>query len=304
MERDWIVPMSGVVPSFFACVKAFSAPHDGIIVLSPVYYPFFRAAEQNGRKVVSINLIEKNRNYKIDFEKLEQEAQKKENSVLLFCSPHNPVGRVWTKYELQRVADICKKNNVLVISDEIHFDLIMPGFRHHVFSEVEPDSVILTAPSKTFNIAGLQCSNMIIQNKELRERIKKEISTMSEGSCNCLGYTACKAAYRYGDEWLNQLLQVINYNKKTVEHFFEEKMPEVRTAELQGTYLQWWDFRGYKLSNEELEKILVNEAFLFPDMGYVFGPGGNGFIRVNLGCPSVKIEEALVRLEKAMRLHV
>lgn len=304
IDPEWIIPMPGVVPSFFTCIKALSSPGDGVIVFSPVYYPFYRAIEKNNRKVVSVELIEKDRKYTINFDEFSKEASKNENKILLFCSPHNPVGRVWTEEELSRVAEICKKNNIIVVSDEIHFDLIMPNYKHHIFAKYDENAIILTAPSKTFNIAGLQCSNMIIKNKEYRDKINYEIATLSIENCNALGYIACKAAYLHGEAWLNELLQIIDLNKKTVESFFEKRIPQIKVSELEGTYLQWWDFRELGFSDEKLEDMLVNEAYIFSDMGTMFKNGGSGFIRINLACPTRKIKETLERLEKTLKKYV
>lgn len=307
VEKEWITQTPGVVPAMFFAVKAFTEPGDGVIVMTPVYYPFYGAVKANGRTVVETALIDDGENYTIDFEDLEAKAKDPKNKMILFCSPHNPVGRVWTPEELERVGRICIDNDVVIISDEIHFDLIMPGYKHHVFASLSEEfaqhSVICTAPSKTFNLAGMQTSNIIIPNKELQKKFVAQVDSCGMELANILGYEACRIAYTQCDQWLEELIQLIVRNKEYIENFAAEHFPVVKCRKMEGTYLQWLDFRGFGMDPQELGRILKTEAQLFLDDGYMFGDGGNGFERINLACPTWVIEKAMIRLLDTMKKH-
>jgi aminotransferase/cystathionine beta-lyase len=305
IKPEWIVNSNGVVAAFFNAVKALAAPGEGVIIMPPVYYPFFMAIERNKRRVVMNNLRIQNGRYEIDFEDLEKKAADPRNKVLLFCSPHNPVGRVWEAAELKRIGDICLEHQVAIVSDEIHFDLIMPGFKHTVFASLgeayAQNLITCTAPSKTFNLAGMQSSNIIIQNKELMAKYLDELShNMGRPSLNILGYKACEIAYTQCAPWLDELITVIDANKKMVEDFMGRRIPRIKVFNLEGTYLQWWDCRELGMGHEELEKFMIFEALLFLDEGYLFGESGRGYERINLACPAVVLEAALERLERAL----
>lgn len=301
INSEWIVGSAGVVGAFYSAIRAFSNPGDGIIIMSPVYYPFYSAIELNNRKVVKNPLINTGSSYEIDFNDLEMKAKEHTNKILLFCSPHNPTGRVWTKEELEKVGEICLKNNILIISDEIHFDLIMPDHKHTVFAslsdELANNTIVCTAPSKTFNLAGMQTSNIIIPNEDLRETYVKEIQSQGVFSLNILGYKACEIAYTKCEKWLDELLGLIYHNHLELKKYMEENIPEIKVHDLQGTYLQWMDFNGLGLDKDELEK-LMHENELFFDEGYVFGEEGNGFERMNLACPTKTMMVGLERLKK------
>jgi aminotransferase/cystathionine beta-lyase len=306
IKDEWIVNTGGVVTGFFNAVKALTAPGEGVIIMPPVYYPFFMAAERNKRRVVANNLLIKNGRYEIDFDDLEEKARDPGNRLLLFCSPHNPVGRVWEAGELKRIGDICLRHGVTIISDEIHFDLIMPGFTHTVFASLGEDyaqnTITCTAPSKTFNMAGMRASNIIIPNGELRRKYLEEIShNMGGPSLNILGYRACEIAYTRCGPWLDELIPVIDNNRKTVEEFMARRIPGIKVSGMEGTYLQWWDCRGLGMDYRELEKFMINEARLFLDEGYIFGENGRGYERINLACPAAVLEEALERLAGALK---
>lgn len=308
IRPEWIVGSTGVVSAFFAAVRAFSNPGDGVIVMSPVYYPFYYAMERNGRRIVKSPLIHTGETYLIDFEDLERQAKEEKNKVLIFCSPHNPVGRVWTREELVRVAEICRRNHVLVVSDEIHSDLIMPGYRHTVFatlSQVDADNVIVcTAPTKTFNLAGLQVSNIIIPNPSIRRRFNAEMESQGAFSLNVFGYRACETAYRECREWLEELLRHIKKNHLELKRYMAANLPEVKVYDLEGTYLQWMDFNSLGWDKAELERFLHQEALVFFDEGYVFGDEGSGFERMNLACPTWVMMEGLERLHQAIRRRI
>ena len=255
IDPSWIVQLNGVVQGLYAAVRAFSNPGDGVLIVTPVYYPFYRAIRLNGREVIESPLRLVDGRYEVDFEDFEEKVKKAK--IFLLCNPHNPVGRVWTEEELRRMGDICLKNNVLVVSDEIHFDLIMPGYTHTVFTKAVPEmenrTVICTAPSKTFNIAGMQTSNIIIANPEMREAFRKEL----HGSPSFLGFRACEAAYRGAEPWLDECLEVIQKNSGLVDSFLKEHLPWAVVSPLEGTYLKWVDFTRSGLSKEELEERLA-----------------------------------------------
>lgn len=305
IEKEWIVDYPGVVPALYHLVQAFTQPGDGVILFTPVYYPFYSAVRENGRSVAASPLRSNGTHYEIDFEDLEKKAADPANRICILCSPHNPVGRVWSEEELRRVGEICLRNKVLVIADEIHHDLVLPGHEHHVFAslseEFAANSIICTAPSKTFNTAGLMTSNLIIANPELREKVLTFRKKQAVFSCNVLGYQACEIAYTQCEDWLEELLLVLERNRKLVQSFFCERMPQVTVFELEGTYLQWLDFRGLGLSYPELEQFMTEQALLFTDEGYLFGEEGQGFERINLACPTWVLQQALERLDAAWR---
>ncbi len=307
VKKEWITQTPGVVPAMFFAVKAFTEPGDGVIIMTPVYYPFYGAVKANERKLVETHLLDDGETYTVDFEDLECKAKDPENKLLLLCSPHNPVGRVWTVEELERIGRICIDNDVVIVSDEIHFDLIMPGYKHHVFASLSEEfaqhSVICTAPSKTFNLAGMQTSNIIIPNPELQKKFVAQVDSCGMELANILGYEACRIAYTECEEWLEELLQLIVRNKEYVERFTEEHFPIIKCRKMEGTYLQWLDFRALNMDPKEQEKMLQSEAQLFLDAGYMFGGGGDGFERINLACPTWVIEKAMARLLDVLRKH-
>lgn len=305
-QHDWtitpesIVGTLGVVPALFNAVKAFCQPGDGIILLTPVYYPFYSAVENGGCTLKRCPLIYKDNAYSIDFDLFEKLAKEDDTKMFIFCSPHNPVGRVWTKDELVRLGTICKENGVRILSDEIHFDLIMPGHTHIPFASLPgfEDVIVCTAPSKTFNLAAMQTSNIIIPNEDDR---KKFVELMGHSSPAALGLEACRIAYTECTEWKDQCIAAIWDNYKFAKAFIEEKLPQIKVIDLQGTYLMWLDCTALGLSKEELEELTVQKAELFLDEGYVFGDEGAGFERVNLACPQWVLKAALERLEKAVK---
>jgi putative C-S lyase len=309
IDGGWIVTSSGVVSALFDAVRAFTKPGDGIIIFAPVYYPFYRAIEANGRRLVVSNLMTKDGRYTVDYDDLEARAKEKENTLLIFCSPHNPVGRVWDREELERIGKICIENKVTVVSDEIHFDIVLPGYTHTVFASINEDfaqnTVTCTAPSKTFNLAGLQTSNIIIKNENLRKTFA-ETQALRSGHpiLNIFGYKACEIAYTTCEKWLEEFLGVLDRNREIAEDFFRKKVRGIRVSRLEGTYLQWWDCRALGMDCDELEDFMENEASLFLDGGYIFGIPGKGFERINLACPPAVLEAALERLAGAIERRV
>lgn len=308
-KPEWILGTHGIVDAFYTAVKAFTKEQEGVMLLTPVYYPMYMAIKNNNRVLVDCPLIYKDSRYDIDFEDFERKAKDSNTKIFILCSPHNPCSRVWTKEELEKMAKICLENNVFVVSDEIHFDLIMPGNKHHVFAslseEVANNCMVCTAPSKTFNLAGLQTSNIFVPNEKIRKQYLKEMLTTSANpKCNILGYQACKTAYEYCEEWLDQAIEVINTNKKVIEDFFAKEFPQIKVIDLQATYLLWMDWRGLGLDHKELERINRMEAQLFFDEGYIFGEQGEGFERWNIACPTKYIHEALERMKEAYSKYV
>ncbi|MGV8981063.1 MalY/PatB family protein [Clostridium sp.] len=307
INREWIVGSAGVVSAFFSTIKAFSNPGDGIIIMTPVYYPFYYSIEKNDRKLVKNPLINDGSTYVIDYEDLEKKTQNPNNKILLFCSPHNPTGRVWSRAELEKIGDICLRNNVLIISDEIHFDLIMPGYKHTIFASISEElannMVVCTAPSKTFNLAGMQASNIIIPNKKLRDGYLKEVGSNGFFSLSILGYKACEIAYTECEAWLDELIKLIYHNHLELKKYIEENIPVIKVYDLEGTYLQWMDFNGLGLNKDELEKLMHEEAMLFFDEGYLFGEEGNGYERMNIACPTKVMMDGLVRLKETLALR-
>lgn len=305
IRKEWILAVPGVVGAFYMAVRALTEPGEGVIVMTPVYYPFYDAVKSAGRNLVENPLVERNGRFEIDFDDLERKAADPKTTALLFCSPHNPVGRVWTVPELQQVVQICEKHHVKIFSDEIHFDLIMPGYTHTVLAKISAEAakhmVIFTAPSKTFNLAGLHVSNVVIPDVSLRSRFRKEMASQAIMNINALGYEACRLAYEEGEPWLEELIQVIKGNHEVLRDYMEEHHPEVRVYPLEGTYLQWMDFRPLGISKEDLEKLMHKKALVFFDEGYVFGNGGEGFERMNLACPRWVLLEGLKRMTKTLR---
>jgi len=305
VNREWIVGSAGVVNAFFSAIKAFSNPGDGIIIMTPAYYPFYYSIERNNRKLVKNPLINNGSTYVIDYEDLEKKTQNPNNKILLFCSPHNPTGRVWSREELEKIGEICLRNNVLIISDEIHFDLIMPGYKHTIFASISEElannMLVCTAPSKTFNLAGMQTSNIIIPNKELRDGYHKEVESNGFFSLSILGYKACEIAYTECESWLDELIKLIYHNHLELKKYIEENIPVIKVYDLEGTYLQWMDFNGLGLNKDELEKLMHEEAVLFFDEGYLFGEEGNGYERMNIACPTKVMMDGLIRLKETLK---
>lgn len=300
IEPQWIVGTHGVVEALKVSVKAFCEPGEGVITFTPVYYPFYMAIENHGCEIVRCPLVYKGNAYTIDFDLFEKLCKDDNNKMFILCSPHNPVGRVWSAAELKRICDICRRNNVRIISDEIHFDIIMPGFEHttiHNVAESSDNIIVCTAPSKTFNLATMQTSNIIIPGDEDRGRFQE---VLGFGGPSALGLEACRIAYTRCEEWVDEMIQVIDGNRRMAVDFIGERLPEIKAVELQGTYLLWLDCTALGKTKEELEAMMV-EAELFLDEGYMFGDEGAGFERVNLAVPKDVLMKALERLERAVK---
>ena len=303
IERDWILFSPGVVPALNLAVQAYTQPGDRVIVQTPVYYPFSTAVVNNGRELVRNTLTEEDGTYRIDFDNFEQSVDGR-TRLLIFCSPHNPVGRVWTRDELEKLAEICVRHRLVIVSDEIHADLVMKGHIHLPLATISPAvaslTVTCTAPNKTFNVAGLQAGNVIISSPELRDRFRAVLTNAGLAMANIFALVATEAAYDHGEEWLARLLGYLHDNYTFLRAFVEQRMPRVKVTPLEGTYLVWLDFRGCGLGDPELKTLLLQRAGVWLDAGPMFGPGGEGFQRINVACPRSVLAQALERIAAAL----
>ena len=305
IKQEWLVKTPGIVFALAMAVKAFTEVGDAVLIQQPVYYPFSEVIADNDRKVVSSDLVlEEDGKYHIDFADFENKI--KENRVKLFflCSPHNPVGRVWTKEEFAQIADICIRYNVVVVSDEIHEDFTYEGYTHTPFvnadERIRDFCITATSPGKTFNLAGLQISNIFISNAKLRHAFKKQIAAAGYSQLNTMGIVACEAAYTYGGQWYASLKNYLQANLDFAREYIAKEIPKVKLVEPEGTYLIWLDFRELSLCESELENLIVNEAKLWLDSGAIFGKIGEGFERINIATSRKVLEEALHRIKKAV----
>lgn len=300
IQRDWIVMCPGVVPSINAAVMAFTQPGEAVIVQPPVYFPFFSAVTETGRKLVRNPLHLENGRYTIDFDHLEQCA--KHAHLLLLCSPHNPVGRVWQPSELERLLEIAEKHNLIVFSDEIHADLIYPGNRHYAlgaFPERAANIITAVAPSKTFNIPGLNLSALIIPDKSTRNAITQVFNTLHVSASNPFSTTAFEAAYREGEAWLEALLIYLRDTRDSVATFLAQHLPEIKVIQAEGTYLLWLDCRAMNMTDAQLKQFFVAEAGVGMSPGTLFGAEGSGFMRFNIGAPRRVILRVLDKVAQA-----
>ena len=305
IDREWLVFTTGVIPGISSIIRKLTTPAEKVLVQTPVYNIFFNSIINNGRQVKESPLLLKDDHYEMDFEQLEKDLSDPQTSLMLLCNPQNPGGRIWTKDELAKVAELCARYDVRVVSDEIHCDITAPGTSYVPFASVSDTagdiSVTLISPSKAFNIAGLQISNIIITDNKLRYRFKKQLDAFGYSQANAAGIYACEAAYRYGSEWLEALKGYIQSNIEYTKNFIETTLENVRVFKTQATYLIWLDFRGTGLSDEEIDKKIIYEAGLWLDSGSIFGDSGKGFQRINAACPRSILQEALERLVKAFR---
>lgn len=304
IEKDWIEFSPGIVPAINIAVMTYTEPGDKIIVQNPVYYPFFSAVENNNRELLYNQLKLKDGKYFMDFDDLEKKI-KSGAKMLILCSPSNPTGRVWTKDELERLGKLCTDNNVLIVSDEIHSDIVYKEHKHipiaSISRELLNNTITCMAPSKTFNIAGLSTSEIIIPNKKLRKKFNKKIERIHVGMTNVFGIEALEAAYREGEEWLDQLLIYLQENVDFIKEYIANNIPKIKVVEPEGTYLVWLDCRGLGMNNRQLKRFMIEEAKVGLNDGPVFREGGEGFQRINIGCPRSILKEGLERIEKAVK---
>ena len=303
VKKEWIVFSPGVVPALWHIVRTFCSPGEKVILQSPVYYPFYKVIEDNGCQVINNRLINNGGRYEMNFDELEKQAADGSVKMMILCSPHNPVGRVWTKEELRRVSEICFANDVLLVSDEIHSDLV---FRPNVHTpaaslseELMMNTITCMAPSKTFNLAGVQVSDVIVPDRRLRRKLAGSLKSAGVMP-NVFGLAAQTAAYNEGEEWLEQLLEYLAGNLDVMENFITSELPEVKSRRPEGTYLAWLDFSGYGFTTEELQNRMKNKAGVALDDGYIFGDGGEPCQRINFACPRSVLIKAMERLRKGV----
>ncbi len=305
IRREWTVRTPGVVFALALAVRAYTEPGDAVLIQQPVYYPFSEVIRDNGRRIVSSDLLydREMRTYRMDLSDLETKIREEKIRLFFLCNPHNPVGRVWDPEELREAGEICRRYGVTVVSDEIHADFVYEK-KHTVFSLAGEGfgdfSVICTAPSKTFNLAGLQISNIIIRDPELRKRFRQQLDAAGYSQANTFGLRACEAAYRGGEEWLEALLGYLRGNRDYLEEYLKENMPRIRMVRVEGTYLAWLDLRDLGFSPREREERIIHGAGLWLDRGEVFGLTGEGFERINFACPRSVLREALEKLKVGM----
>ena len=302
VEKEWILYTPGVVAGFSIAIQAYSQPGDKVVIQPPVYYPFKRQILGTGRQVVENPLKIVDGYYMMDFEDLADKIDDRTKMIIL-CSPHNPVSRVWKREELEKLVEICEEKDILIISDEIHNDLILGEIKHTPTATISEGAlqrtVTLVAPSKTFNLAGLTNANAIIANKKLREAFRCQ-SSKGSGHGNIFGMVAQDAAYNKGEAWLEELLTYLRGNLKYLKEFIDEKIPGLKLYPLEGTYLAWVDCTSLGMNDEELNEFMLKKAKLWLDEGTLFGTGGSMFMRINLACPRSLLKRALVNLETAV----
>lgn len=303
IQGDWVVKIAGVVFALHVLIEALSQPGDAVLVQQPVYMPFFHAVEHRSRTLVVNQLIEKDGAYSLDLEDFERKIKEHNVKLFILCNPQNPIARVWTKQELTAMGELCIRNGVTVIADEIHADFIYPGQQHTVFAsicqEFAQNSVTCAAPSKTFNLAGLQTSNLFIPNEQLRERVRATMGGMGIGSPNLLGQIACQAAYQQGDDWVDQLVEYLWGNIALLSESLADT--PLRISKPQGTYLMWLDCRALGFAEEALMDFFKHKAKLYLIGGPAFGAGGEGFARMNIGLPRPLLKQAMQQLKGPRR---
>jgi cysteine-S-conjugate beta-lyase len=301
-ERSWAIHTPGVVFALATAIRSYTQPGDAIVVQPPVYYPFRLMIQENGRRMVINPLRYEQGSYTMDFEGFERTLKETGAKLFILCNPHNPVGRAWTEEELRRIGEICLANDVLVVSDEIHADFARPGHKHVSFATLgnrfANNAVVCTSPSKTFNLAGLQISNIFIPNKTLHDAFKRTLSRTGYDEPSMVGAVAAQACYEHGEEWLRQLKAKLNQNYQVLEQAISE-IQGMHLVPLESTYLPWIDCNGLGMSDAELKEFVEKKAKLWLDLGTMFGKEGSGFIRMNLATPTANIEEACSRLANA-----
>ena len=305
VERKWLVKTPGVVFAIAAAIRAFTKEGDSILLQQPVYYPFREAIVENNRTLVNSPLKLVNGHYEIDFDDFERKIKENHVKMFLLCSPHNPGGRVWKEWELRKLGDICVEHDVIVVSDEIHSDFVWEDNQHLVFASLSPEyarrTITCTSPSKTFNLAGLQISNIFIPNQQMRRAFRRQIGAAGYSQVGIMGLVACQAAYEEGEEWLLAVKEYIWNNFLFLKEYIEKYMPQIPVIVPEGTYLVWLDFRELGLTEAEREKLIVNKARLWLDSGAMFGEDGEGFERINIACPRIILEKALEQLSEALQ---
>jgi cystathionine beta-lyase len=300
-QPAWNIKTPGIVFAIATAITALTQPGEAVLIQEPVYYPFARMIEANGRRSVVNELRLTEGRYEIDFDDFEACVKTRQIKLFLLCSPHNPVGRVWTREELSRVGEICLKYGVYVLSDEIHSDFVFPGQTHTVFTQIAPSlapiSIICTSPTKTFNLAGLQISNIFIPYPDLRKTFAHAYERTGYSQLNTMGLAAAEAVYTHGQDWRDRLIRYLEGNVAYLRRSLSQT--PIRLIEPEGTYLMWLDCRALNLNDTELNQFFLNKAKLWLNRGPTFGQGGAGFMRMNIGCPRKTLEQAVNRLNQA-----
>lgn len=303
ITKEEILFSPGVVPSIAVAIQAFTEPGDAVLIHDPVYPPFAKMVTANQRKLVRNTLIERNGHFEMDLAAMETQIVDNQIKLFILCNPHNPGGRVWHKEELQAVGRLCQKHQVLVISDEIHEDLIFQPHHHVSFHTVQPDfadfSIVLTAATKTFNLAGIKNSMVFIKNPELKKRFTTQQEKTEQSQINTFGLIGTEAAYREGEVWLTDLLTYLQENLSFACDYFRDQMPKLKVLQPEGTYLLWLDFSAFQLSDKQLQEKLINEAGVVLNPGITFGPGGTQHMRFNIACPRKILAQGLQQIAEA-----
>ena len=301
VRKEWILFTTGVLPALSAIFRALTVPGDKVIIQTPVYNCFFSSIRNNDCEPAINELIYKDGVYRIDFDDLEKKASDPKAKVLLLCSPHNPAGRVWTKDELVRIGEICLRNQVFVVSDEIHCDLVYNGYRHIPFASISDEflqnSVTCTAPSKTFNLAGIKVANIIASHEEIRQKIDKALNINEVSEISAFAVEALIAAYNQGGEWLDELITYLSDNYRYLTEFLKKELPFVKALPLEATYLVWLDFSALKQSSHAIAENLLQKEGLWVNKGTMYGENGEGFIRMNIACPRQLLREGLMKMK-------
>jgi len=305
IQPEWLVKSPGVVFSICTAIRALTKPGDAVLIQQPVYYPFESTVKDNGRRLVVNQLLYCDGRYQMDLHEFERLIVEENVKLFILCSPHNPVGRVWTREELTQVGDICVRHGVYVISDEIHQDFVYPGYRHLVFAGLKPEyadiAITCAAPSKTFNMPGLQISNVFISNPKIRRLFIEELKKTGYSQPNLMGIIACQAAYEKGAQWMDELIGYLAGNLTLLREFLTDELPDISLVEPEGTYLIWLDFSKLGLSDRELEQLLIHRGKIWLSPGPAFGAGGQGFQRFNIACPRSLLQQGLNRLKEALK---
>jgi len=303
-EKEWLVKTPGIVYALAMAVQAFTSEGDAVILQQPVYYPFSSVIKSNNRKLINVPMVREGSTYTVDFDSFERAIVEHNVKLFLLCNPHNPIGRVYRREELLRFAEICLKHNVMVVSDEIHADFVWAPHVHTTYATLGAEYVnncmVCTAPSKTFNLAGLQISNVFIPNEKLRKRFTKQMEKSGYSQLGTFGIVACEAAYTYGEEWLDELKAYIWENIQFTRNYFEEYLAPLEVFVPEGTYLMWFDCEKLGMTGAERDRWMLEEAKLWLDSGAMFGPDGEAFERINVACPRIALEKGLAQLRQAL----
>ena len=305
VKPEWIVFTPGVIPGFNIAYQMFTDPGDGVIVQTPIYYPFMDGVRNNGRTMVVNQLQENDGYYTMNFEELEQQVKDPANKILIMANPHNPTGRCWTREELEKLGNLCADNDVLLICDEIHADLIMAGAKHCSMGtlpeKIRQNTIFHYAPSKTFNLAGLQTAFAVIPNDAIRAKFEQGQTANRIINMNWFGQVALEVAYDQCEDYVTDLCDYVNANMDYMAAYLEENLPQLKMRKSEGTYMVWVDFRGTGMTTEEIEHFIAHKAHIGVDMGTWFGPGGEGWLRFNLACPRCLVEKAMEMLTQALK---